>query len=91
MPYRGQLLTLKYFYEIKKNSVKKSNGSIGIIPFIYEDARCYYENQAKIVDEITQSIQRQLEKDRIEIKYNPNDYIGQKRKKKIIDLNSIGE
>ena len=30
MPYRGQLLTLKYFYEVKKNSIKKSNGSIGM-------------------------------------------------------------
>ena len=30
MPYRGQLLTLKYFYEVKKNSIKKANGSIGM-------------------------------------------------------------
>ena len=30
MTYRGQLLSLKYFYEIKKNSIKKSNGSIGM-------------------------------------------------------------
>lgn len=30
MTYRGQLLTLKYFYEVKKNTTKKSNGSIGI-------------------------------------------------------------
>lgn len=30
MPYRGQLLTLKYFYEVRKNSIQKSNGSIGM-------------------------------------------------------------
>lgn len=30
MTYRGQLLTLKYFYEVQKNTTKKSNGSIGM-------------------------------------------------------------
>jgi hypothetical protein len=29
-----------------------------------------------------------LEKDRVEIKYNPSDYIGRKKRKQI-DLNSI--
>lgn len=29
-PYRGQLLTLQYFFDIKKNSIAKSNGSIGM-------------------------------------------------------------
>ena len=42
--------------------------------------------------EIGEAIARQLEKDRVEIKYNPSDYIGKKkRKKKEIDLNSIGD
>lgn len=91
MPYRGQLLTLKYFYEIKKNSIEKAHGSIGIINFVYDEARLYYEKQAKKADEIGESIQRQLEQDRIEIRYNPGDYIGKKKKKKMIDLNTIGE
>ena len=91
MPYRGQLLTLKWFYEVKKNSKEKSNGSIGIIPFVYDDARRYYEKQAKKADEIGQAIQKQLEQDRIEIKYNPSDYIGKKTRRKLIDLNEIGE
>lgn len=30
MSYTGQLLTLKYFFEIRKNSIEKSNGSIGM-------------------------------------------------------------
>lgn len=91
MPYRGQLLTLKYFYEVKGNSKEKSNNSIGIIPFVYDEARHYYEKQAKRKDEITTSLQKQLEQDRITIKYNPSDYFGQKRKKKTIDLNSLEE
>ena len=90
MPYRGQLLTLKYFYEIKKNGKEKSKGSIGIIPFVYEEAKLYYERQAKKADDIAAALQKQLEKDRIEIKYNPSDYIGRK-KKQMIDINQLGE
>jgi predicted transcriptional regulator len=91
MPYKGQLLTLKYFYEEKKNSIEKSNGSIGIIPHVYTDARLYWESKAKKADDIGKAIQKQLEQDRIEIKYNPSDYIGKKKKKKMIDLDKIGE
>ena len=90
--YRAQLLTLKYFYEVKKNSVEKSHGSIGIIPYVVSDAQYYYESQAARANEILNSIQRQLEKDRIEIPYNPSNYIGKKkRKQKPIDLETIGE
>jgi len=56
MPYRGQLLTLKYFYEIKRNSTKKSNGSIGIIPFVFAEAKLYYETQAKRAEDISKAI-----------------------------------
>lgn len=89
MTYRGQLLTLKYFYEVKKNTTKKSNSSIGIIPFIYEEARAYYSKIEQQQKEIGEAIQRQLEKDRLEIKYTPSDYIGKKKKKKEIDLDTI--
>lgn len=91
MPYRGQLLTLKYFYEVKGNSIKRSNRSIGIIPWVYEESRLYYKKIALKQQEISEQIQKQLEQDRIEIKYNPADYIGKQKKKKLIDLNSIGE
>lgn len=94
MPYRGQLLTLKYFYEVKHGDKRKAKGSIGIIPFVYEEARLYYEKQAKKAEEITSLIQQQLEKDRIEIKFNPADYMGQKKRnknKKLIDLSTLGD
>lgn len=89
MPYRGQLLTLKYFYEVRKNSIQKSNGSIGIIPFVYDEARQYYSKLEQKQKEIGDMIQKQLEKDRIEIKYSPSDYIGKRKKKKPINLDSI--
>lgn len=91
MPYKGQLLALKYFYEVKRNTTEKSNGSIGIIPFIWQEAKLYYESQAKKADEITASIQRQLEKDRAEIKIVPDNYFKTRKKKKTIDLNSLEE
>lgn len=34
--------TLFYFYSIQKNSIEKSKGGIGIVPFVYEDAFNYY-------------------------------------------------
>ena len=89
MTYRGQLLTLKYFYEVQKNTTKKSNGSIGIIPFIYDEARAYYSKIEQQQKEIGEAIQKQLEKDRFEIIYIPSDYIGKKKKKKEINLETI--
>lgn len=47
-PYRfsnhGILLTLKYWYEVKKNDISKSKGGIGIVPSIYKEAKDYYYN-----------------------------------------------
>ena len=40
--YSGMLKSLKWFYEVKHNSKESSNGRIGIIPYIYEDAKKYY-------------------------------------------------
>ena len=43
--YSGIKNTLYYFYEIKKNSIDKANGSIGIVPWVYEEAYRYFYNQ----------------------------------------------
>lgn len=40
--YSGIRKTLIYFYEVKGNSIKKSNGGIGIVPYIYNEAYSYY-------------------------------------------------
>lgn len=40
--YSGMLKSLIWFYDVQKNSTAKSNGSIGIIPYIYNNARDYY-------------------------------------------------
>lgn len=89
-PYKGQHLALKYFFEIKKSPIEKAKGSIGIVPYIFDQAKLYYEKEAKRREEIDEALQRQLAQDRISIPYNPSDYFG-KKKKKTIDLNSIQE
>ena len=40
--YSGIHKSLAYFYEIKKNSLDKANGGIGIVPYIYDEAFRYY-------------------------------------------------
>lgn len=40
--YSGILKSLIYFYDIKKNSIDKSNGGIGIVPYIYDESYRYY-------------------------------------------------
>ena len=40
--YSGMLKTLKWYYEKEGNSIEKSNGSIGIIPYISKQALNYY-------------------------------------------------
>lgn len=41
--YSGIMGTLKYFYEIKQHPLDKANGGIGIVPYVYDEARKYYE------------------------------------------------
>ena len=43
MTFKGMTHTLVYFYDIKKNSIEKSNDGIGIIPYVYDEARKFYE------------------------------------------------
>lgn len=42
MSYRGILKTLQYWYEVRKESVEKAKGGIGIVPFIFNEAKTYY-------------------------------------------------
>ena len=63
----------QYLQKYRKNT---------IIPYVYEEAKLYYLNQAKKAEEIAAGIKRQLEKDRIEIPYNPRL---RRQKKKTLD------
>ena len=42
--YSGIKKSLQWFYEIKGNSKEKANGSVGIVPYCYEESRKYFYN-----------------------------------------------
>ena len=54
--YSGIKKALIYFFEIKGNSNEKSNGGIGIVPYVYKNAYNYYlalwQAQQKNVDKV---------------------------------------
>ena len=56
--YKGILQALVYFYEIKGNDKSKANGSIGIVPFVYQESFNYFlalweaqqRNEVKVIN-----------------------------------------
>jgi uncharacterized Zn-finger protein len=78
---KGMELALKYFHETLGNSVQQGSG-IGIIPFVYEDAKNHYIKQMKIAD----SIHNFTENEEITVYIDPNKT---KRKSKKIDITAI--
>ena len=57
MSYKGITNALIYFYDIKKNSIEKSNGGIGIVPWVYEDANRYYERKENMEKQLEEAIE----------------------------------
>ena len=41
--YSGIYKTLKYFFEVRGNSLEKANGGIGIVPYAYAEAYNYWK------------------------------------------------
>ena len=72
MTAKGMYFALKYFYEIKKNDVTKSENGIGIIPHIYEDSRGYWQEREErdrgIVAAIEEQIRQAQSQNIIEVK-----------------------
>ena len=60
MTAKGMYFALKYFYEIKKNDVTKSENGIGIIPHIYEDSRSYWQEREHREQGIVAAIEEQI-------------------------------
>lgn len=46
--YIGMAKTLEWYYVICKHNKKKANGSIGIVPYVYKQAKDYYAKIEKI-------------------------------------------
>ncbi len=43
----GIYKTLDYWYNIKQSDTSKANGGIGIVPYVYSEAKSYHRQQAK--------------------------------------------
>lgn len=78
---KGMELALRYFYEILDNSVQPGSG-IGIIPYVYEEAKNHYIKQLKI----TESLQNLDNSEELTVYIDPNI---NKRKSKKIDISAI--
>ena len=84
--YTDMLLALKYFYEIKKGDINKSQGGIGIIPYVLEEAKEF-------------ATLEKLEQDKLIAKFEQNEQIKEikiikviephNKNKKQIDINSL--
>ena len=58
---KGIFLSIRYFYEVvSKNGEDKSEGGIGIVPYVYEKAQAYWEEKARRDDQIVQKIEHQI-------------------------------
>ena len=57
---KGIYFGLKYFYEVKKNKWEKSNGGLGIIPYIYAESTQYWVAQENKQRGIMVAIEKQM-------------------------------
>lgn len=74
--YSGMLKTLKWYYEKEGNSIEKSNGSIGILPYIYQQALNYYYAlyQAQLINKEKDLSNFMLPKERVITIESPRTY-----------------
>lgn len=88
--YKGIFYSLKYFYEVKNGNKEKAQESIGIVPYIYDEAQKYYkeleERQTKIKQVVSQvdtieklgvTVSTKLNKSKLRKGYNLNDLLGE--------------
>ena len=57
---KGIYFCIRYFYEVKKGDPKKSDGGIGIIPYIYQEGAAYWMNKEIIDRGICARIEEQI-------------------------------
>lgn len=60
MTNKGILFALKYFYDIKHGDWEKGHGGIGIVPFVYNDARAYWSARERHSEGTIAEIERQM-------------------------------
>ena len=76
--YSGILKTLIYYFEIKNGDISKANGGIGIVGYIYEEAKEYYR---RIETANLKNIDVKIENNDLEIFITPKELKPLKKKK----------
>lgn len=84
----GMLKTLQYLYDIKKTKTTNAKERIGLIPFAYDEAQAYFEDEAKKKQEIAQKMVEAIEQQKIEI-IKVHRIYSQKEKGPLIDPESL--
>lgn len=86
---KGIYFTVRYFYDITKGDREKSQGGIGIVSMIYQDACSYWEERfkrdSKIIEEIEAQARQQLNQRVNVVKQTKKKTV----KKKVISLEEI--
>lgn len=77
--------TLKYFYEIRNGDKKKSNGGIGIVPYVHKEAMEYMANLAARRARIAKSAKPLT----TEVRVVEGRISKESKKKEEIDLNDV--
>ena len=89
---KGILFALIYYYGIKNGDWSKSEGGIGIVPFIFDDAREYWRDRKIHQDDIIEKIEKQMREARIALSQEKEIIIKkEKRKTKVVSFNEINE
>lgn len=89
--YKAQYLTLKYWFEVQQQPIEKAKGSIGIIPYQFEDARTYYMNLLKKRKINREKLRKQKENGTIKVDVSNGFFVPPNREKKLIDLDTLSD
>lgn len=84
---KGIYMTLKYFYEVKNGNKEKANKGIGIVPYVYEEARQHFLKKKNRKEEFGKMIEEQFKQEPRTIKVNRK--INKKKKRKEINLGEL--
>lgn len=58
---KGIFFALKYFYEVMNGNGDKSEGGIGIVPYVYADSTAYWQEKYARQKEVLELIEKQME------------------------------
>jgi len=89
--YKGMKTTLDYFYRIKQENEPEEGTGIGIIPFVYDEAKKFYYDKKLVKENMQNFILSDIENQKI-IHINKIDIIKSDKYKGIpdIDITALG-